>query len=156
MVTRRSKSENSPIWPPLPVPVRLELVFEATPASGTDVGFIAVGASVFAAVEVGVKHSTTYMARNLRAGAVRANSLPGLELAESGAVDAEPRRSQEGDHAAIELALVYVERRDAAVLARGRFVLTPQLQDLLGNIRETFRGRGVVATGRHRRGIVRQ
>src|SRR4029077_18985611 len=103
-----------------------------------------------------VEHPSAELARNLMTGAVRANSLSGLELAEGGTVDAEPRRPQEGNHPAIELDFSHVEGCDPAVLACRDFVLMAQLENFLGDVREAFLWGGGFVVRRRWGGIVRQ
>ena len=79
--------------------------------------------------------------------AVRANALARFELAERGGVDAEPRHPQEGDHAAVEIHLTHIERRDTAVLAGGDDVLTSQRQYLLAQVLEALLWKGGLVTG---------
>src|SRR6202022_3504742 len=93
------------------------LVFELAPADAADIRLIVVGPPVLAAVEVGIEDPAAYFARNLMTGAVRTNSLSRLEIAEGRTVDAEPCRSQEGNRAAVALALAEIERADATILA---------------------------------------
>src|ERR1700694_552514 len=119
-------------------------------------GFAVLRLPVLALVKKGIEHSSAELARNFMAGAVRANSLSGLEFAEGRTVDAEPRCSQEGNHAAIEVDFSDVEGCDAAVLARRNLVLMAQLQNLLGDVREAFLGGRGVVVRRRCGGVVRQ
>src|SRR2546428_741641 len=92
---------------------------------------------------------------NLMTGAVRADALSRIELAERCSVDAQPRHAQKGDHAAVELHLPDVECGDAAVLARGDLVLSSQFQNLLAHLLEALLWNGGLAVKTRRDGIVR-
>src|ERR1700682_5298844 len=106
-----------------PVAVRLKLVFEAAPAGAADVGLVVLYLPIFALIEKGIEHAAAELARNVVTSAVGADALSGFELAEGGTVDAEPRRPQQGNHAAIELDFSDIEGCDTAVLARRDLVL---------------------------------
>src|SRR5207237_2032101 len=152
---RRSPARPPP-QPPSPVALRLELIFELAAAIAADVGFIVLRPAILTFIEERIENAAAHIALDFVTRAVRANALARFELAERGGVDAQPRQPQEGDHAAVEIHLTHIERRDTAVLAGGDYVLTSQRQNLLAQIREALLWKGGLVTGTFRGGIVRQ
>ena len=138
-----------------PITRRLKLVFNATAALAADVGLIVVRPAIFSLVNERIDLSAAEVTRDLVPSAVSANSLAGLELGEGRTVDAQSRRSQQGDRVTVQRQFPHIERRNAAVPARRNFVLTAQLQDLLGGVREGLGLTGAVVVGSLSRIITR-
>src|SRR5438445_2405932 len=136
-----------PPEPHSPVPIGLKLVFDAATAAAANVGLVIFRPAILALVEERVENPAAHIALDFVTRAVRANALARFELADGGRVDAEPRHPQEGDHAAVEIHLTHIERRDTAVLAGADYVLTSQRQNLLAQILEALLWKGGLVTG---------